>query len=99
MPSNTPKHTAGPWTTDGALGDIGNCPGLIRHKSANCGAWVPVDLKDPANLALICAAPDLLAHLATLVDGIASGVAIPPDGAAIAAARLAISKATEGGAR
>ena len=43
---------------------------------------------------LIAAAPDLLAHLQTLVDGIAAGVAIPADGAAVAAARAVINQAT-----
>ena len=43
---------------------------------------------------LIAAAPDLLAHLQTLVDGIAAGVAIPADGAAVAAARAVINRAT-----
>jgi hypothetical protein len=45
------------------------------------------------NARLIAAAPEMLAHLETLVFGIAEGVLIPKDGAAITAARETIRKA------
>jgi hypothetical protein len=45
------------------------------------------------NAKLICAAPDLLAHLKMLVLGISEGISIPKDGAAITAAKEAIAKA------
>jgi hypothetical protein len=48
---------------------------------------------DPGTARLIAAAPEILAHLKILVMGINEGVAIPRDGAAIAAALEAIAKA------
>ena len=93
------SHTPGPWyihpELQGAHIDASVYRTFYSVEIPACagGGIALVDSKIPANARLIKTAPDLLAHLTMLVDGIAAGRAIPPDGAAVNAAREVIAEA------
>lgn len=76
------------------LGRRAGKPAIYNQNGAEIAEMLEAlndDWQDDAKL--ICAAPELLQHLKILVFGIQSGVAIPPDGAAVNAALQAIAKA------
>jgi hypothetical protein len=89
---NTHTHTQGKWHVGKRAADIAIYGGKGEEIAKILGFFNP-DEENKANARLIASAPELLAHLEMLVFGIAEGVSIPKDGAAITAAREAIQKA------
>ena len=86
------KHTQGKWHIGKRAADVA-VYGEKGEEIAKILSFYNSDEENKANARLIAAAPELLAHLEMLVFGIAEGVSIPKDGAAITAAREAIRKA------
>jgi hypothetical protein len=89
---NTHTHTQGNWHVGKRAADIAVYGGKGEEIAKILGFFNP-DEENKANARLIASAPELLAHLEMLVFGIAEGVSIPKDGAAITAAREVIQKA------